>query len=599
MNNPLAFTLCTPIHLNHDNNVTVSHPSCPIPYTTTTATTIRTRNRFSPYVATAKRIHRPKSSIICTAAPTSSVPSGTTTTKIKPKTKTKTKPATKTDTRTGSTDEPATRHALEVLYEAAKAEEKAGRVESALRMYESLVTLHPTNGRAWVRYSSAVLRHDIACTEKNHEGLRDGSSDHARSILKRALKCNPGNAILWQTWADLEKSEDRLDVARKLFNRGLQANPALPSLYHSWGGMEYKTGNIQAARRLYQEGLRRCPTATRLFHALGILHDKRGNTKSARIILTQGLKIEPDNPYLHHALGVLEYRNGKVTVARECFTRAIHVDPRHTMTWLSLALLEEFEGNIDLARKYYGNGTLIERRTSNSNTIQLWQAWARMEEKQNNILKAIQLYKNAIHAHSKDAMLYCSYGKLLENMGEIEKARRLFTEGLSMKSGRHQAYLWQSIALLEQKQMNYDIARKLFNLGIYYTNSIKSVKKERAALIHAWAAMEWEQDKIDVSRKLFNHAVHIHDGCAWLWLWFGRFELSQHHVCIAKYYIQRCINLDPSDGSPWRVWAELERGEGQEEKAKFMFKRAAQLESSRELFQIDPESPLKRPWRKL
>lgn len=471
-------------------------------------------------------------------------------------------------------ENPSTRHALEILYETAKTEEKSGHVDDALNLYNTLVTLHPTNGRAWVRY--ATLLH------------QQGDTHGARSVLKNALTHNPANAILWQTWADFEKLDGNYATARRLFSRAQNSNRHLASVYHSWGAMEYKLGNIPDARRLYVQGLKSCPTSTRLYHALGILEDKTGNSDVARIIFTKGLKVESDNAHLHHALGVLEYRAGKIPAARECFSRAIRVDPRHTLSWLSFALLEEFEGNRDLARKYYAKGAAISSRSA----VQIWQAWARMEEKAGDITRALELYKKAVNKYPQDAMLYCSWGKLVENRGDIDKARQLFVQGLRIDQTK--AYLWQSLALLEQRQFDLPRAREIFLNGVE-----QSKGKETAALIHAWAAMEWEDGAIEKARELFKQAVSVDGNCAWLWLWFARFELSQDNISIARHYISRSINLDPTDGSPWRVWAELERSAGDEDRAKFMFKRAAELESSRELFQADPESPLKRPWRKL
>jgi Flp pilus assembly protein TadD len=83
-------------------------------------------------------------------------------------------------------------------------------------------------------------------------------------------------------------------------------------------------------------------------------------------------------------------------------------------------------------------------------------------------------------------------------------------------------------------------------------------------------------------------------------LWFARFEAANGGIDLARHYLARSINLDTHDSSPWRAWAELERRAGKEDKARFMFRRAADLDSSRSLFKrIDCESPLKRPWNVL
>lgn len=466
----------------------------------------------------------------------------------------------------------APREALELLYEAAKRQEKEGNLESAACMWDNLLSLDPTNGRAW------VLRAKLA--------VREGDAAGARDILRKSLTVNPTNAILWQNWADLEKSQNNVTAARRLFRKALEANSELPSVYHSWGGLEYVNGSPGEARALYIAGLRKCPAASRLYHALGVLEDRMGRAGSARAVLTRGLELEPDNAYLHHAMGVLEYRQRHVPAARECFRRAIQVDPRHTLSWLSRAQLEEFEGNFGMARKYYEQGTSVR----GSGAVQIWQAWARMEEKHGHERRALELYRLAVQTFPQDCLLYCSLGKLLCARGESTEAREVFARGLAINP--QVPCLWQSLALLEEDQLHYDKARDIYARGVNMSSG-----KETAILLHAWAAMEWKHQNISKARELFQEAVKFDDSCSWLWLWFSRFEITHGSVHIARHYIARSIISDPNDGSPWRAWGELERSQGNEEKARFMFRRASELESNRALYSMDPESPLKRPWR--
>lgn len=477
-------------------------------------------------------------------------------------------PSTRSPTRA-----PLTKEAIELLFESAKAEEKRGDLANAVRMYENLLELDDSLGRAWVRYAM-ILR-------------RKGEFVAARELLMRALKANPTNAILWQNWADLEKTAGNFGSARKLFRKAMEANARLPSLFHSWGSMEARLGDLKEAKRIFREGLSACPDYARLHHALGVLEDKSGNARAARDALADGLRAEPDNPHLHHAMGVVEYKAGRVAAAREWFSRATQVSPRHTLAWLARGQLEELEGSPDMARKYYSAGT---RAGGGRGAVQIWQAWARMEEKGGNFNAAIDLYERAVEAHPGDAMLFCAWGKLVLGMGLVTDARALFRRGLEVDATK--AYVWQSLALLEKEQLGLAKARELFIEG-----ANRSRGREVAALYHAHAALEWENDSIDAARRLFQKAVDVVDDEGWLWLWFARFELDQGNDDLGKHFIARSINADPRDGAPWRTWAELERRQGAEEKARYMFRRAANLESDRALYEIDPQRPLGRPWR--
>lgn len=456
----------------------------------------------------------------------------------------------------------------------AKALEKAGDKAAALEVFEGLVGEFMDCGKGWLLYGRLLQRMDMA--------------DDAREVLKRGLKANPGNAILWQSWADLEKGKDRFDIARKLFRKGLEANSCLASLYHSWGGMEYRCGFVKRARRLYREGLKKCPGSCWLYHALAILEDKQGNSEVARSLLTRSLSQCPEDTHLLHALGVLEYRRGDFGTAREWFSRVLRVDPKHGMTILSWARLEEAVGNSDVARRYYRIGTGLPR----GGTVQLWQSWARMEQKLGNNREALKLYGEAIRIHPRDTQLYCSWGKLLAATNEPFEAQKAFEMGLSVNE--HCAPLWQGLALMHEGQLNVEEARRCYMRGATIGKG-----KGLAALLHSWAVMEWKHGDNDTARKLFQRAVEGAPKSAWLWLWYGSFEFASKNVELARHYFCRSINIDGKDASPWRAWADLEDHQGNGERAKSMLKKAAELEGVRAVYDTRrTENPLYRHYER-
>lgn len=462
------------------------------------------------------------------------------------------------------------------MYEAAKREFAEGRFVEAERKWERLCELEPLNGKVWVSRVGCLV------TLKKY--------NRARTVLRRALSILPTNAIIWQRWADLEKGLGHLDLARKLFERAYEANPRLPSLYNSWGSMECKRGNISAARKLFAIGLRYDPDNARLCFSAAVLEDRRGNTIGARELFCRGIAADETNPYLLQGLAVLEFKQGNISEARETIKKAVKCSPDHTLSWLSWAQMEEIQGNVDKARKVYKDGC---KSSKGIGAVQLWQGLARLEEKAGQMREALEILHNASKNFPDDQILYCTIGELLERRGDAEQARRAYFKGISLDESF--PYLYQRLAALEESQFREDHARDIYRLG-----SLKGKGIERAALLHAWAVFEWKRGNREMAHERFKEAVIDDPNCGWLWMWFGRFtaeEKNEKSRTLARHYFSRSINADPSDSAPWKALGELERMTGNEARARYYYKRAAELDNRRALYTMDPERPLARPWR--
>jgi hypothetical protein len=77
------------------------------------------------------------------------------------------------------------------------------------------------------------------------------------------------------------------------------------------------------------------------------------------------------------------------------------------------------------------------------------QAWATLEERQGNLVRARKLFDAATAADRTHAAAWHGWGMLEKAAGNPERARGLFLRGLRyQKLGRPSEYLYQSIAVL-------------------------------------------------------------------------------------------------------------------------------------------------------
>jgi len=509
-------------------------------------------------------------------------------------------------TRRSSEELPATTEddtLVAIMLQQAKALEREGDRSGAAQMYEAIVGKHPENGKVWMKLF-------LLC--KNAQDFGE-----ARSVLQRALVKLPGNAILWQAWADMEWHLYKPAVARNLYKKGLEANPHLPSLYNAWGGMERALGNVKRARELFVQGLKKNPGSARLLFSLAILEDVEGNTKLAEKLLRQGMGQEPNNPHLLHAMGVLEYKRVQVPAARAMFERCLREDKTFTRAWLSWGRMEEEVGFMAIAREKYQQGC----KTNNGRgAVQLWQSWARLEEKAGETHRAIDVYKRAVALYPKDPSLLLEWGKLEEKRGEINTAHSLFKRAISAAPNRPYAY--QCLAVLEARQQRFDNARGLFETGIRkaekerkrgkmvhkakrtltqeVNEDLQLGRREDANLLHAWAKMEAKLQNFNRTRELFSRAVELDNTQGWLWQSYARFEGVHGDEWLCRHYFAQAVNCAPRDPRTWRYWGEFEESRGNADRARVYGQRALQLSYSHDVEQSLPDSakPLLRRWIK-
>jgi len=225
--------------------------------------------------------------------------------------------------------------------------------------------------------------------------------------------------------------------------------------------------------------------------------------------------------------------------------------------------------------------------------VQLWQSWARMEQRLGDAASALRLYERAVRFYGNDRQLLVEWAKLLTEEGDVGKARSVLQRVTSKL--RPGPYAFQCFAALEQKVGNVDRARSLYKRGAALRADDIKAREELVPLLHAWAVFEWSDGERAAARKLFERAEAVSPNpCGWLFQWHARFEADVGNVVLARHYYARAVNAAPRDSSAWRMWAELEQGLGQEGRAEAFMRRSNELEKESWMHDSEGGSPLRR-----
>ena len=215
------------------------------------------------------------------------------------------------------------------------------------------------------------------------------ATDAARALFARAAESDPQHAHAWQAWGVFEARLKEYDTARALFTKGLRANPAHSALYQAYAALEWSLGNEARSRKLFQAGAAQCgePPSVPLLQAWTCLEAKSGTFDTAKTIALRAIAADPGNGDSWVVLANLECRMGKTDKARLAFDKA---------------LLHADEPTFD--QKFLGK---------------VLTAYAAMEARQSNFVKARRLFQRSLEAEPDRAQTYHLFAEMEAKIGNI------------------------------------------------------------------------------------------------------------------------------------------------------------------------------------
>jgi len=224
--------------------------------------------------------------------------------------------------------------------------------------------------------------------------------------------------------------------------------------------------------------------------------------------------------------------------------------------------------------------------------VQLWQSWARMETLRGRVAAARELYKRASGLFPEDAHLLIEWGKLCSEERDVDAARSLFSRVLALRTPP--TYGYQCAAALEAREGNAEAARALYEKGTERAlarlptsarGEGDGVALSLTKLLLSWAVFEWRQGEIGRARALFKKAEMLTAATpsAWLFQWRARFEGENGQLALSRHYYARAANVDRTESSIWKMWAEVESEIGDAERAALYARLSLRLEAAAHL----------------
>ena len=306
----------------------------------------------------------------------------------------------------------------------------------------------------------------------------------------------------------------------------------------------------------------------RLFNAWAKLESRANNLKEARRILRLGMSTYPDDHTLLQAAGNVEERLGNVTAGRELYRASLLMEPS-APTLIAFGMLElrspeECCGgdprggggagpNIASVRKMFDEALSIDPKHGPA-----YNAYGNLERGQGNAVRARQLYEDGIKANCTDApSVYHGLAKLHLSMGEVESARSVLEQGLSLfgssdsRKNENVAFLAHTLSMIELNCNNNPMrAKSVLEQGLRH-------RRNSPQLLLAMALCESRLGNEKAARGMFERSLTADQGHAQAWQAFGVMEMQAGNFKNAKTLFECGLKNSPRHGALWQSYGEL------------------------------------------
>ena len=264
-------------------------------------------------------------------------------------------------------------------------EESQNNPQKVRELYERAISNIPQEleKQYWGRYMFLWIMYAM------YEEVDQGDESRTREIYHKCLSIIPHKHFsfskIWIALAQFEIRHNNIDTAREVYGKAIGNNPR-PKIFRSYIDLEMRLGQIKRVRNIYNSWLKSIPNGASTWMKLADLEIKLNEVVRVRSILELALKQELDEPEpLWKKYILFEIKQKCYDNARSLYRRLSDLS-KHVQVYLAWAQLEEKTINdIDSCRRVYENAHAdLSAEASKEEISILLEAWKDFETSHGN-----------------------------------------------------------------------------------------------------------------------------------------------------------------------------------------------------------------------
>ena len=468
------------------------------------------------------------------------------------------------------------RRLVRYLYNEARQHIQQHRIIDAKKILRRIVhQIDPHDAHSYLALAKLHSREETTTTTAN----TTTSTTTARHVFRRGTTICPSSIHLWHGWAMHERFLGNITGAITLLDKALGIDPTNGYVCHAYGLLEMEllrfhtattnataTANndnndehnrrIKRVEQLWSTGLHHEPSAA-LACSLGQLYEKTNRPDMAKdVYITTLPRLQLERERVEVCLAVsslMETVYDNVEEASKLLMKAF--DDGHG----GVRVVSDSRAYVALARLGLSTGlvedkVVIKRLRDICTTKslfplkdgRLFNAWAKLESRSNNLFEARRVLQLGLATYPNDYTLLQAAGKIEEKLGNITGAREYYTSSLDIEAS----------------------APTLIAMGMLEMRS-PEVVEEGGNEDKRGAGGGGVKPNISAVRELFNKAISIDPKHGPAYNAAGNLERKQGNLDKAKQLYEDGIRADCTDApSVYHGLAKLHLSSGEVETAR-------------------------------
>ena len=216
---------------------------------------------------------------------------------------------------------------------------KLGRPEDAIRHYEQALQINPNFVEAHYDLGNALLRL--------------GRFQEAAGHWEQVVRLSPDSAEAHYNLGNALSQMGRVPEAIGHYEEALRIRPDDARAHYNLGLVLWRAGQLQGAIGHYEQALRINPDYTEAHVNLGIALSQVGDSQRGLTHLMEALRLRPDSPEVRCNLGQALFQMGKMQDAIDQYKQALRIKSDYVEAHFNLAMALEKLGRTPEAIEHY------------------------------------------------------------------------------------------------------------------------------------------------------------------------------------------------------------------------------------------------------
>jgi tetratricopeptide (TPR) repeat protein len=197
-----------------------------------------------------------------------------------------------------------------------------GEYESAIKVYNSVITMNPNNSVAWHN-----LGNIYSDTNQSESAIR---------CYQKAIEIDPTVSLYWKNLGNLYLDVKDYERAKKHFKRSIEINPQDAENWNCLGMSQFFLQQYTNAIKSFGESIRIEPSKTTALRNLGMSYYITKKYDQAISYFERVLQIDPTYAKAWNSLGLTYMGLKRFNEAEESFQHAVKLNPFYHISWNDL-----------------------------------------------------------------------------------------------------------------------------------------------------------------------------------------------------------------------------------------------------------------------